>query len=446
MFHVKHTPTICALASGAPPSALCIIRISGPKVRGVIKEYLKPNTLTPRVAGLRKLIDVSGETIDEGLALFIPGPNSFTGEDVLELTLHGGRAIIEDALESLTSFPDIRLAEPGEYTRLAFENDRLDLTQAEGIADLIDAESRAQRRQALRQTDGLLSETYGRWRHSLLRLIGGLEARIDFPDEEDVPENVADEWERDLKALAKNIRDALGDNEVGQRIRDGFRVAIIGPPNVGKSTLLNALARRDAAIVTDIPGTTRDVVEIRCLIGGHIVWVADTAGLRETQNPIEAEGIHRAEMVGKAADLRLFVCDASVPHRSTPETVTRCAHDLIIWNKTDLIDRLPSDEGIALSAKTGFGIQDIETAIARWIEEETGRNEAPVITRTRHRQGLSDGLAHIQRAYNAWKSSLDVELVAEDLRMAARSLGALIGEIGVEDVLGEVFSNFCIGK
>ena len=270
--------TICALASGPPPAAIAIIRISGPAVKTVGKLLLESGLPAPRSARLRVIKDQAGRLIDEGLALFMPGPETYTGEDSLELNLHGGQAVIEHALRALTTIDDVRLAEPGEFTRRAFKNGKLDLTQAEGVADLIEAETSAQKSQALRQLDGALSDTYSDWQNQLTEILALLEVSIDFPDEGDAPQAVDAPAIQKLETLRTQMTEALGDGGIGERIRDGFRVAIIGPPNAGKSTLINALAGRDAAIVTDIAGTTRDVLEVRLRLGGGIVWARRYSG------------------------------------------------------------------------------------------------------------------------------------------------------------------------
>lgn len=435
--------TICALASGPPPSAIAIVRVSGPNVRAICGSLFEKGLPKPRRAVFGRFLDVSRETIDEGLGVFMPGPNSYTGEDTVELYLHGGSAVIDHALDSICSFPGTRLADAGEFTRRAFENGRLDLVEAEGVADLIDAETRAQKALAFDQLKGRLSASYELWRANLLAVLTALEASIDFPDEDDVPPEVVDGITARLAETEASLEAALADDEVGERIRDGFRIAIVGPPNAGKSSILNRLARREAAIVSDIPGTTRDIVEIRLKIGGQIAWIADTAGLREAADQIEAEGVRRARARAAEADIRVLV--------SSPDTEGGLeggrAGDIRVLNKHDIVGRNAAVDGmIALSAKSGDGFVQLEEALSRRIAVLAGERPSPLITRRRHREALQTTLFHVKQARDAHINGYGAELVAEDTRLAAQSLSSLVGQIGVEEILGEVFSSFCIGK
>jgi tRNA modification GTPase len=438
--------TICALASGAPPSAIAVVRISGPAVYEIGALLLSGGLPPARRASLTRLSDRAGNLVDEGIALFSPAPSSYTGEDTLELFLHGGPAVITHALAALTSMADVRLAEPGEFTRRAFEAGKLNLTQAEGVADLIEAETLAQKGQALRQLSGALSATYSGWRDELMELLALVEVLIDFPDEGDVAPEVADPVRIRVDGLIKDVEAALGDGGIGERIRDGFRIAIIGAPNAGKSTLLNRLAGREAAIVTSRPGTTRDVIEIRRVLGGQVVWIADTAGLRETEDEIEAEGIRRARMTAQDADLCLLLIDASDPGVPPPLPFPP-PKGIIVINKSDLAGpgALPASDFI-IGAKDGAGIDNLEAGLSARIAALAVLVESPVITRARHREKLTRGLAALASARTAIDQDFGFELVAEDLRLAIREMQAIIGEIGVEDVLGAVFSRFCIGK
>mgnify|MGYP005989286479 FL=1 len=439
--------TICALASGAPPAAIAILRLSGPQVRHLAERHLGSGLPAARHATLTDMTDNDGALVDRGLVLFMPGPGSYTGEDTLELYLHGGAAVIAHALETLTAHDGVRMAEPGEYTRRAFEAGKLDLTEAEGVADIIEAETAAQKAQALPQLGGGLSETYDQWRAELTGVLALVEVAIDFPDEGDAPQDTTAPILAKLGRVIGEIETALGDGGIGERIRDGFRVAIIGAPNAGKSTLLNRLARREAAIVTAKAGTTRDVIEVRRVLGGHVVWIADTAGLRVTDDEIEAEGVRRAEVAAREADLRLFVLDASDPDISHLSTDYRLDTDLVVANKSDLV-AVP--EGIkadhVISARDGAGAEPLEQAIARFVDQYAASVEAPLITRQRHRARLSQGLSSLEAARDALEQDVGAEMAAEDIRMALRQLGSIIGVVGVEDVLGAVFSEFCIGK
>ena len=439
--------TICALASGAPPAAIAILRLSGPKVAWLAEQHLDSGIPATRHATLTDVRDERGRLIDRGLVVFMPGPGSYTGEDTLELYLHGGAAVVDHALGAITSHEGVRIAEPGEYTRRAFEAGKLDLTEAEGVADIIEAETLAQKAQALRQLGGGLSETYANWRAELTGVLALVEVAVDFPDEGDAPQETTAPILEKLDRVIAEIREALGDGGIGERIRDGFRVAIIGAPNAGKSTLLNRLARREAAIVTSKAGTTRDVIEVRRVLGGHVVWIADTAGLRVTEDEIEAEGVRRAEMAARDADLRVFLIDAEAPDISALSTDYRSVRDLVVLNKADLVSPPATIEADhVISAKSGDGVEALEQAIAGFVAEHARSVEAPVITRQRHRARLQDGLRSLEAARDALAEDVGAELAAEDVRMALRQLGSIIGVVGVEDVLGAVFSAFCIGK
>lgn len=426
-----------------------MLRISGPAVKSFAEARLLPPFLPePHTAKLRKLRDPSGQLVDEALTLFMPAGASYTGEDVLELHLHGGAAVVEHALETLVAFSGIRLAEPGEFTRRAFEAGRLDLTQAEGIADLIEAETRAQKSQALAQTGGALAELYSGWRLSLLKAMSLLEVSVDFPDESEAPQTVNAPVLEILEGLETELKQALIDGKINQSVRDGFKVAIIGAPNAGKSTLLNRLAGRDAAIVTDIPGTTRDIVEVRCRLAGQIVWFQDTAGLRDTDDEVEREGVARAMRAGQDADLRIFISaeDAPLPPSHDNAPLQR-PDDLIIQNKVDLcVNEGLMPDFIPVSAKDGTGMETLIDRLEAWLGDLTKDASAPVVTRARHRSGLESALARTQSATNLILEEAGTELAAEEVRLAARALAGLVGEIGVEEVLGAVFSEFCIGK
>lgn len=435
--------TICALASGTPPAALAVLRISGPHTRSIAVKLLKSGLPQPRRATLGRLIDPHGQAIDEVLATYMPGPRSFTGEDVLELTLHGGSIIVERALQAICE-SGARLAEPGEFSRRAFEAGRLDLTQAEAIADLIDAESQAQLDQALKQYDGALANIYADWREGLTEILALLEASIDFPDEDDAPEEVDVPSLHLLSELQDALQAALESGHVTERIRDGFRVAILGEPNAGKSTLLNQLAGRDAAIVTDIPGTTRDIVEVRLKLGGYLVWFMDTAGLRETENPVEQEGVRRAKRAATEADVRLWVYDIEkgpAPHFEVGP------NDILIANKADLeVDVDVSRETLSISAKAGTGVATVIDRVKQAITKTGASSPAPIITRARHRQGVEAALASLNEAAQQIECGVGAEFAAESVRRAAQSLASLTGDVETEAVLGAVFSQFCIGK
>jgi len=445
--------TIVALASGAGRAGVAVIRLSGPQAGDVLGALTARDLPKPRCATREAFCDPrTGLSLDDGLALWFPGPHSFTGEDVAELHIHGGPAVIAAIVDACLSQPGVRVADPGEYTRRAFENGKLDLAEAEGLADLVDAETEGQRRQALRQRRGALSLVYETWRARLIEAAALIEAEIDFPDE-DLPGELARRAGPLLHALAADMDAHLNDAHRGERIRDGYRIAIIGPPNAGKSSLLNALAKREAAIVSDIPGTTRDVVEVRLVLAGFPVWIADTAGLREAADAIEAEGVRRALARAEEADLRIGVVET---REGVPESLSAVLGpgDLLVRSKLDLCGppaprrHAPQSAGEAsavhISAVTGEGLAQLHDLLTARVAEALGREEAPVLTRARHRRLVEEARDALNRAITALNQG--AELAAEDARAATTSIGRLTGRIDVEDLLDEIFSSFCIGK
>ena len=391
----------------------------------------------PRTASLRTLKH-RGAEIDRALVLWFPEPGSFTGEDVAEFHLHGGRAVREALFEA---FADLGLkpAEPGEFSRRAVEHGRLDLTRAEAIADLVDAETPAQLRQALRQYDGALADLYESWRAELIAALAHAEAAIDFTDD-GVGETEFDAARADTKKIIAAIAQHLDDHRRGEALREGLKLTILGPPNAGKSSLINALAKRDVAIVSDIPGTTRDVIELRLNLGGFLVHVADTAGLRDTKDPIEAEGVRRALAQAAASDLVLLLRDGTDPYTD----YNGIKPDLVVWNKSDLAGFQKGD-GLALSLKGGEGLPVLITALSSLVAEKLEtKGDAPALTRPRHRAALSDALNNLRHALAAPPDR--PELFAEDLRLALRAIGRITGQVDVEELLDLVFRDFCIGK
>lgn len=441
------TDTIYALASGPGRAGVAVIRVSGPEAGGALDALAGAPRPAPRQAVLRRFSAPGGAVIDQGLALWFPGPASFTGEDCAEFHVHGGPAVIAAMADALSA-AGLRPAEAGEFTRRAFANGKLDLTEAEGLADLIDAETEGQRAQALAQMTGTLKALYEGWREELISVLAALEGEIDFPDEEDVPDHLSETAGAPLAGMISALAAHLDDDRRGERVRDGFVIALIGAPNAGKSSLLNRLARREAAIVTDIPGTTRDVVEVRLVLGGFPVILADTAGLREAADKVEAEGVRRALARAEEADLRLALVDVSRETMGEALAERLRPGDAVIWNKVDLAapEATPPGgvEAFAVSALTGEGLEPLEAWLSAVVTERLSARETPALSRARHRAGVERALDHLQTAQRRLGDA--PELAAAEVHLALRALEGLTGRIDVEDVLDRVFSQFCIGK
>ncbi|SEG46657.1 tRNA uridine-5-carboxymethylaminomethyl(34) synthesis GTPase MnmE [Bosea lathyri] len=430
-------PTIVALSSAGGRAGVAVVRISGQRVRFVL-ETIAGTIPQPRLAALRRLRDAAGDAIDSALVLYFPGPASFTGEDVAEFHIHGSRAVLARLLSTLTQLSGVRLAEAGEFTRRAFEAGKLDLAAVEGLADLIDSETEWQRRQALRQMEGALGDVASQWRLRLVEAMALLAAEIDFSDEGDVFGPLADDALAIVAIVAAELRAALGSFGMGERVREGFVVVLAGAPNAGKSSLLNALARRDVAIVSPIAGTTRDAIEVRLDLAGLPVILVDTAGLRDSDDPIESEGVRRARALVERADLVLSLRATD----SDPDRMRSDVRTLPIATKADLNGLILPGE-LPISVKTGAGIEDLLSVVVDRLGA-IANPEPALLTRERHRVAVTDAILSLERAMAAGHGQ--AELLAEDVRLAVVALERLVGRIDVEDVLDQLFSGFCIGK
>ena len=429
--------TIFGLSTILGRSGVAVIRISGNNALKAAAS-LGVTELIARKATFAKL-SYAGEEIDEAIVIYFKAPHSFTGEDVIELHTHGSRAVIKKILAILGGMENLRMAEAGEFSKRAFENNKMDLTEAEGLADLIDAETEAQAKQAMRQMQGELGKIYDGWRAEMLHVLARIEAYIDFPDE-DLPQSLKDEALNGIAKFRDKISEHLNDNRRGEKIREGIFVVILGAPNVGKSSLLNYLAQREAAIVSETAGTTRDVIEVNMELGGYAVTIADTAGLRETVDAIEKEGISRALKKAENADIKIVMQEAGQKLDETTKNLID-SDTIFVMNKVDLSE-VAQNRAINISVKSNIGLDKLLEVLLEKISQKFEITESPVITRARHREAL-------QRALSALENlSFDkpIELVAEDLRYAACSLGQITGKIDVDEILGEIFSSFCIGK
>jgi tRNA modification GTPase len=435
----KTDDTIFALSSGGLPAGVAVVRLSGTfafAVTQTLVGFLPP----PRKAALRTIRQRNGLVIDSGLILTFPGPQSFTGEDCAELQIHGGRAVVAALLNELALFPNCRLAENGEFSRRAFDHGRMDLLEAEGLADLLAAETEMQRRLAIEQSSGGLSEVYSGWAHRLTRARALIEAELDFSDEADIPGSVSDQVWAGMRELRDSLMNHLQGARFGEIVRDGLKVAIAGPPNSGKSSLLNALANRDVAIVTDIAGTTRDVLEVNLDIDGYSVRLYDTAGIRPTDNIVEAEGIRRALSTVEAADIVLSLTEiGALPFHSEPGG----AQTIRVGTKSDLYGE--SDQfDICISTQSQSGLNRLRNLLVDGLRRRADGIAMAIPARRRHRLLLEDALADLAAAVD--NEMLGLDLRAEYLRSAAQALGRITGHVDVEDLLGVIFSEFCVGK
>jgi len=442
--------TIFALSSGPGISGVAIIRVSGLGTKNVIKKLTKEDLPIPRVATTKKFKEFNNNNIiDEGILLWFPAPNSYTGEDMAEIHVHGSIAVVRAILDQLSKIDDCRIAEPGEFTKIAFQNGKINLLKAESISDLISAETEIQRIQAVKMMNGKSSDKFNSLREKLLKILSNVEAKIDFPDD-DLPDDVVKNIKNDSENIRSEIEKILNDQKVGERIREGFKIAIIGPANAGKSSLLNYLSNRDVAIVSEVAGTTRDVVEAHLNLDGYPVVVSDTAGIRESKDEIEKKGIKLALKRAEDADLNIIVIEP----KSTEFTgflndlVTNKA--IIVMNKIDLgleniNDQIKKYKPIYLSLKKEKNLEGLIKAIKEKLKNKFLNPEQTLITRERHRQSLEACVNHLKN-FEEKNSIEDFDKAAEDLRLATRHLGVIVGKVDVEEILGSIFSDFCIGK
>jgi len=442
--------SIFALSSGPGTSGVAVIRISGPETSLVIKKLTGKKIPEPRVATLRKIHYINtSELIDEGLILWFPGPESYTGEDLAEIHVHGSKTVVDAIQLSISEIENCRLAEPGEFTKIAFQNGKINLLKAESIGDLIASETEIQRKQAVKIMNGKSSEKFNMLREKLLKILSHVEAKIDFPDE-DLPNNILKKIKKSLDEVIINIEKILDDQKVGERIREGFKIAIVGPTNAGKSSLLNHLSDRDVAIVSEIAGTTRDVIETHLNIDGYPVIVSDTAGIRESKNEIEKKGIKLSLNRAEEADLKLVVVDAK--NLDFTDVLKRLLDEnaILVINKSDLLDRdidpeIKKINHVLISIKENLNIDELILKIKNNLKNKFITSDDILITRERHRQHLKQCLEHLKN-FNKKNEVEDFDKSAEDLRLATRHLGMIVGKVDVEEILGSIFNDFCIGK
>jgi len=442
--------TIYALSSGPGTSGVSIIRVSGPDTVKVIKALTNKEIPAPRMATLRKINNINtSELIDEGIIIWFPGPESYTGEDMAEFHVHGGKAVVMAVQEAISNIENCKLAEPGEFTKLAFQNGKINLLKAESIADLISAETEIQRKQAVKIMKGKSSEKFNELREKLLKILSFVEAKIDFP-EEDLPEDNLDKIKKDSSDVINEINKILNDHKVGEIIREGFKIAIVGPTNAGKSSLLNNLSNREVAIVSEIAGTTRDVVETHLNIDGYPVIISDTAGIRDSKDEIEKKGIKLSLNKAENADLKLVVIDAKNPNLSGFLNDLLKKDAILIVNKSDLINETLDKEiskfdHVLISLKDNLNIDKLISKIKDQLKNKFISEENILITRERHRQHLVQCVDYLKNFLEK-NNKKDFDKAAEDLRLATRHLGMIVGKVDVEEILGSIFNDFCIGK
>jgi len=442
--------TIYALSSGPGISGIAVVRVSGKDTSEVIKQITREDLPSPRVATLKKFNKIdTNELIDEGVIIWFPGPNSYTGEDLAEFHVHGSRAVVSALHSSISKIKNCRLAEPGEFTKIAFQNGKINLLKAESIADLVSSETEIQRKQAIKIMSGKSSDQFNSWREKLLKILSHIEAKIDFPDE-DLPKDILSEIQKTSDQVSSEIKKILDDQKVGERIREGFKIAIVGPINAGKSSLLNYLSKRDVAIVSEIAGTTRDVIETHLNLDGYPVVVSDTAGIRDSKNEIEKKGIKLALNRAEDADLKLVIIDAkNVDFTGVLKDLVD-ENAILVVNKSDLLngklnDKLKKHDHILISIKNNSNLDKLILKIKSKLENKFLSHGDILITRERHRQHLEQCINHLQN-FKSKNGSEEFDKAAEDLRLATRHLGMIVGKVDVEEILGSIFNDFCIGK
>ena len=442
--------TIYALSSGPGVSGIAVIRVSGKEVAEVVKRITGEDLPAPRVATLRKFNKINTKNlIDEGVILWFPEPNSYTGEDLAEFHVHGSRAVITALHSSISKVKNCRLAEPGEFTKIAFRNGKINLLKAESIGDLISSETEIQRKQAIKIMNGKSSDQYNSWREKLLKILSNVEAKIDFPDE-DLPTNILSKIKRTSEQIISEIQKVLNDQNVGERIREGFKIAILGPANAGKSSLLNYLSRRDVAIVSEIAGTTRDVIETHLNLDGYPVIVSDTAGIRGSKDEIEQKGMKLALNKAEDADLKLVILDGKTDKITKTLKNLMDKNSILVINKMDLINKKLNPEFknydyVPISIKNDSNLDKLISKIKDKLENKFVNSDDILITRERHRQHLERCVSYL-KDFRDKNGSEEFDKAAEDLRLATRHLGMIVGKVDVEEILGSIFNDFCIGK
>jgi len=442
--------TIYALSSGSGVSGIAVVRVSGKEAADVLKQLTGDKLPTPKMATLKKVKNINtNELIDEAIIIWFPGPDSYTGEDLVEFHVHGSRAVIDQLHTTISKIKNCRLAEPGEFTRLAFQNGKINLLKAESIADLISAETEIQRKQAIKIMTGKSSVKFNSWRDQLIKILSHIEAKIDFPDEE-LPENIILGIKKKSKIILDEIKKVIDDQKIGEHIREGFKIAIVGPTNAGKSSLLNYLSNRDVAIVSETAGTTRDVIEIHLNLDGYPVIISDTAGIRDSKNEIEKKGIKLAIKRAEEADLKIIVVDPKNLHFKGFLRDFLDENAILVVNKSDLLDKnnnlnIKKKDHVLISIKNKSNLDVLIFEIKKKLKNKFLSHDDILITRSRHRTHLENCVTHLENFLKKNEAE-DFDKAAEDLRLATRNLAKIVGKVDVEEILDSIFNDFCIGK